>query len=65
MPFDIAKFSRETRQEARKVTWPTKQETVTTTAVVFIMIIIMSLILLAADGGISFIVRKVLELGAR
>jgi preprotein translocase subunit SecE len=64
MPMDIVKFIRETRQEARKVTWPTQKETVTTTIVVFIMIIILAAILFAADGIISVVVKYILGLGA-
>ncbi len=60
----LAQFIRETRQEARKVTWPTRKETVTTTIVVFIMIFIMSMILLMADGVISYAVKFILGAGA-
>ncbi len=52
-------FLREVKQEALKVTWPSRKETVTTTIVVFIMIFIVSMILLVADwaiaGAIEFI----------
>jgi preprotein translocase subunit SecE len=65
MSINLAQFIRETRQEARKVTWPTRQETVTTTIVVFVMIFIMSMILLAADGAISAAVKFILGLGAQ
>ena len=65
MSKDLAQFIRETRQEARKVTWPTRQETVTTTIVVFIMIFIMSMILLVADGAISVVIKFILGLGAK
>ncbi len=63
MSKDFAQFIRETRQEARKVTWPTRKETVTTTIVVFIMIFIMAMILLLADGLISTVVKFILGLG--
>ncbi len=55
-------FIREVRQEAQKVTWPTRKEVVLTTIVVFIMIFIMAMILLFADfvisNGIEFILGK-------
>ena len=60
----IAQFIRETRQEARKVTWPTQKETVTTTIVVFIMTFIMAVILFVADWAISVAVKFILGLGA-
>jgi preprotein translocase subunit SecE len=64
MSKNLAQFARETRQEAQKVSWPTRKETVTTTIVVFIMIFIMAMILLVADGIISAGVKFILELGA-
>ena len=64
MSKNIVQFARETRQEAQKVTWPSRKETVTTTIVVFIMIFIMSMILLVADGVISVGVKFILGLGA-
>ena len=64
MSLNIAKFITETRQEARKVTWPTQKETVTTTIVVFIMVFIMATILFVADWAIGAIVKFILGLGA-
>ncbi len=64
MSKNLVQFFRETRQEALKVTWPTRKETVTTTIVVFIMIFIMSMILLMADGLISIGIKFILGLGA-
>lgn len=61
---NLTRFARETRQEALKVSWPSRKETVTTTIVVFIMIFIVSMILLLADGVIAAAVRFILELGA-
>ena len=59
----IVKFAREVKQEALKVTWPSRKETVTTTIVVFIMIFIMSMFLLFADFTISAIIDFILGLG--
>lgn len=58
----LVKFAREVKQEAKKVTWPSRKETVTTTIVVFIMIFIMSMILLLADFTISSAVNFILGL---
>lgn len=56
------RFIREVKQEALKVTWPSRKEVITTTIVVFIMIFIMSMILLLADqliaGGIKLILGQ-------
>jgi len=65
MAKSLIQFFRETRQEAQKVTWPSRKETVTTTIVVFVMIFIMAMILLMADGAISTAVKFILGLGAK
>ena len=64
MAKNLAQFFRETRQEALKVTWPSRKETMTTTVVVFIMIFIMAMILLLADGLISSAIQFILGSGA-
>ncbi len=58
----LVKFSREVKQEAKKVSWPSRKETTTTTIVVFIMIFVMSMILLFADLVISSTVNFILGL---
>ncbi|MBU6475039.1 MAG: preprotein translocase subunit SecE [Alphaproteobacteria bacterium] len=65
MSKNLAEFFRETRQEARKVTWPKQKETAVTTVIVFIMIFIVSMILMTADGVISEAVKLILALGAK
>ena len=64
MSKNLVRFLHETKQEALKVTWPGRKETVTTTIVVFIMIFIMSMILLLADSAISIAIKFILGLGA-
>ena len=58
----LIKFSREVKQEAKKVSWPSRKETVTTTIVVFIMIGVMAMFLLLADLVISSAVEFILGL---
>ena len=59
-----AQFIREVRQEANKVTWPTKKETGVTTLMVFIMVFIAALFFLLTDQIIAWMVKLVLGLGA-
>ena len=59
-----AQFIREVRQEANKVTWPTKKETGVTTVMVFIMVFIAALFFLLTDQIIAWMVKLVLGLGA-
>jgi preprotein translocase subunit SecE len=64
MSKNLVQFFRETRQEALKVTWPSRKETMTTTTVVFIMIFVMSMVLMLVDGLISVAVKFILTIGA-
>jgi preprotein translocase subunit SecE len=53
-------FLREVRQEASKVTWPGRRETMVTTAMVFAFAALAAFFFLAADQIISFAVRQIL-----
>ncbi|HAE01967.1 MAG TPA: preprotein translocase subunit SecE [Rhodospirillaceae bacterium] len=55
-----AQFVRQVRQEANKVTWPTRKETGVATLMVFVMVVIMALFFLAVDGVIAFLVQLIL-----
>ncbi|MEM8800375.1 MAG: preprotein translocase subunit SecE [Pseudomonadota bacterium] len=56
-------FVRQVRQEMRKVTWPTRKETLVTAFMVFVMVVIMSLFFLLVDTGLSAAVKGLLSLG--
>jgi preprotein translocase subunit SecE len=56
-------FFRQVRQEANKVTWPTRKETLVTGAMVFVMVMITGLFFLVVDQVLSFAVRTLLGLG--
>ena len=43
------KFLQEVRQEANKITWPTRQETMISTVMVLIMVVVASLFFLGVD----------------
>jgi preprotein translocase subunit SecE len=58
------KFLQEVRQEANKVTWPSRRETAITTAMVFIFAAIAAVFFLLADQLIRFVVTFVLQVGA-
>ena len=59
----IAEFIREVRQEATKVTWPSRKETLVTGAMVFVMVAIFGVFFLVVDQVLSFLVRLVLVRG--
>ena len=53
-------FLRQVRQEANKVTWPSRKETLVTGAMVFVMVMICGLFFLVVDQVLSFAVRLLL-----
>ena len=54
-------FLREVRVELRKVTWPSRKQTLGSTVVVIILVMIISLFLGIVDFGLSNLVRVVLQ----
>ena len=56
-------FLQEVRQEATKVTWPTRRETLITTGLVILMVILVSLFFLAVDQALRLLVHLILSLG--
>ena len=57
-------FMRQVQAEARKVVWPTRQETVTTAIMVGIMMIILAVFFLGIDSLFGWVVRQLLSLAA-
>jgi preprotein translocase subunit SecE len=56
-----AQFLREVKVELKKVTWPTRQQTIGSTAVVIVLVMLISLFLGLVDFGISGLIRIVLQ----
>jgi preprotein translocase subunit SecE len=57
-------FIRQVRQEASKVTWPTRKETGITTLMVFIMVVLAAIFFFVVDQLLAVAVRFILGLGA-
>ena len=53
-------FLQQVRQEASKITWPTRNETLVTTMMVLIMVALASLFFLGVDAILKWIVDSVL-----
>ena len=53
-------FLQQVRQEAGKITWPTRNETLITTMMVLIMVALASLFFLGVDAILKWIVDSVL-----
>jgi preprotein translocase subunit SecE len=56
-------FAGEARDEARKVVWPTRKETMQTTGVVLAFVFVMALFLWIVDSSLLWIVRLALGQG--
>ena len=60
--FNPGEFMRQVQAEARKVVWPSRQETVTTATFVGIMMVILALFFLGVDSVFGKIVQFLLSL---
>jgi preprotein translocase subunit SecE len=56
-----AQFLREVKVELKKVTWPSRKQTVGSTVVVIVLVMLISLFLGVVDFGISSLIRVVLQ----
>ena len=59
-----AQFVRQVRQELQKVTWPEKKDTLISSAIVIFLIILFSLFFLLTDQIWSFLIKKIIQIGA-
>ena len=59
-----AQFVREVRQELSKVTWADKKDTFISSIIIIVLIILFSIFFLLSDQVWSFLVRKIINLGA-
>jgi len=50
-------YAGEARDEARKVVWPTRKETIQTTGIVLAFVFVMALFLWIVDSGLLWLVR--------
>ncbi len=56
----FAQYAAESRDEARKVVWPTRKETIQMTGVVLLFAIVMALFLWAVDGTLFWLVKMIM-----
>ena len=50
-------FAQEAWQEAGRVSWPTRKETIQTTLIVFVFVMIMAIFLFAIDTTLAWVVK--------
>jgi preprotein translocase subunit SecE len=60
----FAQFIREVRQEAAKVTWPTRKETSISTGMVMMMVVVAALFFLVVDQLLALGVQVFLGFGS-
>ncbi len=60
---NVAEFSRETRREVAKVTWPTRRETVVTTVMIVVMALLAGVFFFAVDAALGYGIGKILGMG--
>jgi preprotein translocase subunit SecE len=56
----LANFTRETREELRKCTWPTLEELRGSTVVVFVAMALLAMFTVSVDQVVHFIIRQML-----
>ena len=56
-------YFREVKQEALKVSWPSRKETIASTIAVFIMVTLASIFLYLSDQVLAYLVSLVLGIG--
>lgn len=60
--FNPGEFMRQVQAEARKVVWPSRQETTTTAIFVGIMMVILAVFFLGVDLLFGWVVKSLLSL---
>jgi preprotein translocase subunit SecE len=56
-------FARESWEEAKRVVWPSRKETLQTTGVVFLFVFVMAVFLWLVDFGLVTLTQKLLGTG--
>jgi preprotein translocase subunit SecE len=57
----VREFFEQAKVELKKVTWPTRKETLTTSTAVLVLVIVMSLFLGLVDIGLARIIEAILH----
>jgi preprotein translocase subunit SecE len=56
-------FSRESWDEAKRVVWPSRKETLQTTGIVFAFVFVMAMFLWLVDAGLLWVTQRLLGQG--
>jgi preprotein translocase subunit SecE len=61
---EFVQYTKESIEEAKKVVWPTRKETMQSTGMIFVFVFVMAMFLWAVDWGLTFILTKFIGHGA-
>lgn len=61
---DFVSFARESVEEAKKVVWPSRKETLQSTTMIFVFVFVMAVFLWIVDWSLTFVLTKFLGHGA-
>jgi preprotein translocase subunit SecE len=57
----VAQFFREVKVELKKISWPSRNETIASTSIVIIIVLIIGMFLGIVDVGLSKIIKMILS----
>ena len=60
---DFVVFARESGDEAKRVVWPSRKETLQTTGIVFAFVFVMAMMLWMIDAGLLWVTQRLLGQG--
>jgi preprotein translocase subunit SecE len=61
---EFATYAGESVDEAKKVVWPSRKETLQSTGVIFVFVFVMAIFLWAVDWSLTFVISKFIGTGA-
>ncbi|NQX79702.1 MAG: preprotein translocase subunit SecE [Hyphomicrobiaceae bacterium] len=56
------RFAQQVRQEIKKVTWPTRRETLITAVAVLLMVVLFSLFFMVVDQVLGYLISLILQI---
>jgi preprotein translocase subunit SecE len=62
--FSLTEFARDTQHEVKKVTWPSRKETLQTTAIIIVMALLAGVFFLAIDSLLGFAISRILGMNS-
>ena len=57
-------YAKESVDEAKKVVWPTRKETLQSTGIIFVFVLVMAIFLWSVDWSLTFMLTKFIGHGA-